>query len=285
MVSRKIVASNAHVDLQLHTIHSDGQWVPAELFRYLAERHFAVAAVTDHDSLEYSADICVLGEEAGVHVIPGTEITTAWRGLPAHLLCYSSGFTGDILCSLATRIRDAQLNNTRDVFDVLIGRGYRFPRAQDVLAHQNGHVLRPVDNAQLLVAHGYTGTIEQALDVIREAGYRQTTVPLADAIEAAHASGAVAVLAHPGRGGGELHAFSVDELNELVTLLPLDGIEAYYPTHTAEQVKIYSAFASARGLLVSAGSDSHGSTQRYPIAYPASLVAPLLERCGVAVTL
>ena len=65
--------------------------------------------------------------------------------------------------------------------------------------------------------------------------------------------------------------------------MPLDGIEVYYPLHTAAQVAAYEALARERGLLVSAGSDSHGPRQRLPIAYEARQCAALLARSEVEV--
>jgi 3',5'-nucleoside bisphosphate phosphatase len=51
--------------------------------------------------------------------------------------------------------------------------------------------------------------------------------------------------------------------------LPLDGIEAYDPTHTGKQVAAYLAYAMQHYLLVSAGSDLHDPHGSLPIAYRA----------------
>jgi len=155
---------------------------------------------------------------------------------------------------------------------------------ETVLAEQGGAVLRPVDNARLLLAHGDAADLAEALTMIRDAGYRQALAPLDRAVVAAHASGAVAVLAHPGRGGGEIYRFDPPLIDEMLADVPLDGIEVYYPTHTNEQTAAYAALAWRRGLLVGAGSDSHGPQQRLPIAYPARSTAALLARCGVEVS-
>jgi predicted metal-dependent phosphoesterase TrpH len=269
--------------MQLHTIHSDGQWQPDELIRYLAGHGFAVAAITDHDTLEHTDEIRALGAAAGMQIVPATEITATWRGLPVHLLCYAAAFSTDDLRMLAAGIRERQLANTRDVHAELLRQGYAFPLATDVLAHQNGMVVRPIDNARLLLTHEYARDLDDALAMIREAGYRQVSAPLDEAIAAAHASGAITVLGHPGRGGGELHRFDLTELAHLVAELPLDGIEVYYPAHTPEQVAGFASFARDHRLLVSAGSDSHGPLRQYPVAYPASQIQPFLERCGILV--
>lgn len=277
------IVPTAHIDLQVHTVYSDGHWRPAELMDYLAAHDFRVVSVTDHDTLEHVEEIQALGAERGVHVIAGTEITASWRGQPAHLLCYAAGFTGRELASVARATEREQRANTRAVWKELTRRGYDFPRQAEVVAAQDGQVTRPIDNARLLLQHGYAHDMEQALVMIHDAGYVQVTAPLAQTVAAAHASDAVTVLAHPGRGDGEIRQYDPETIAAMLTDVPLDGIEVHYPLHTPEQVAAYDMLARGHGLLISAGSDSHGPRQRYPVTYEARLCAALLARCGVDV--
>lgn len=280
----RTIGADASIDLHTHTLYSDGHWQPEELIAQLAREGIAVAAVTDHDTVEHVDALRALGRDLGVHLLAGTEVTTSWRGMPAHLLCYAAALTSDALATLIQATVRGQLDNTREVYRTLVEeRGYAFPDQREVLAERDGAVVRPIDNARLLLRHGYAPDLPSAMEMIREVGYAQVTAPLEEAVAAAHASGAVTVLAHPGRGGGEIHRYDPEQIEALLVDVPLDGIEVYYPTHTPEQTAAYAALARRRGLLVSAGSDSHGPRQRLPIAYPASLCAALLERCGVAV--
>lgn len=271
------------VDLQLHTIYSDGHWRPEELFNYLHGEGFSAVSITDHDTLDHVEELRALGQAHGVLVIPGMEVTTTWRGLSAHLLCYAPRFAGDALAILVKRTEDEQLANTQAVYAELRRRGHLFQHEAGVLAKQGGKVRRPSDNARLLEAHNYAESHEEALAMIRDAGYRQILAPLEDAFTAAHASGALTVLGHPGRSGGEISCFDPPILEELLQVVPLDGIEVWYPLHSEEQVAAYAEFAHKHSLLTSAGSDSHGPKQRLPIKYPASYCAQLLERVGMTV--
>ncbi len=278
------IAADATVDLHTHTLYSDGHWQPEELLSHLEREGIAAAAITDHDTVEHVDGLCERGRELGIHLLVGTEVTTSWHGMPAHLLCYAAALTSDALATLIQTTEQHQLANTRHVYRTLVKeRGYAFPRQRELLRERDGAVVRPIDNAQLLLRHGYAPDLPRALDMIREAGYVQVTAPLEDVVAAAHASGAVTVLAHPGRGGGEIQRYEPEQIEELLISVPLDGLEVYYPTHTPAQTVAYEALARRRGLLVSAGSDSHGPRQRLPIAYPAHLCAALLDRCGVEV--
>ena len=278
------IGTDATIDLHTHTLYSDGHWQPAELLAQLAREGIAVAAITDHDTVEHVDELRAQGRELGVHLLAGTEVTTTWRGLPAHLLCYADTLTSNALAALIQTTVERQIANTREVYRTLVeDRGFAFPRQHETLRERNGEVVRPVDNALLLVHHHYAPDLAHALEMIREAGYVQMTASLEEAVAAAHESGAVTVLAHPGRGGGEIHRYDPELVAGMLASVRLDGIEVYYPTHTAAQTAAYDALARHYGLLVSAGSDSHGPRQRLPVAYPAHLCAALLERCGVQV--
>ena len=269
------------IDLHLHTTYSDGRWTPSGLFDHLASRNFRVVAVADHDTVAHVEEMRALGAERGLHVLAAVEVTTSWRGFPAHLLCYAARFAGDALSALVESTEREQRANTLAVLAELQQQGRTFSRRREVLPESDGQPVRPIDNARLLQAHSYAPDLDQALALIADAGYRQITAPLADAVAATHASGALALLAHPGRGGGEIHRFDPDAVDEMLIEVPLDGVEVHYPTHTPAQVAAYADLVRRRGLLASAGSDSHGPDQRQPVAYSARLASVLLARCGL----
>ena len=269
------------IDLHLHTTYSDGHWSPPDLFDALAERGITLAAVADHDQLDHLPEVLALGAVRGVSVIPATEATAAWRDTAPHILCYAppaTGFTGGALRAVLDRTRAAMLANTAAIVQTLRKRGYDFARQAEILADQGGQAARAGDVARVLLESGQANTPGEALALVTEAGYRQAAAPLAEIVEAAHADGALCLLAHPGRGDGEIHRYEPDELEAMLRDAPLDGLEVHYPTHSPEQVAAYTAFARGHDLLISSGSDSHGPRQRTPIAYTAAYAAKLLER-------
>src|SRR5215469_2715331 len=154
-MSRTSIRANDPVDLQIHTIYSDGHWQPEQLFAFLARAGFRVVSITDHDSLDLDGEFAALGARHDIHVIPGIEMTTSWQGLSAHLLCYAQRFMGDALATLARATTRRQEENTQSVYDELIRQGCTFPHQQDVLSESEGRLKRPIDNARLLQAHGY----------------------------------------------------------------------------------------------------------------------------------
>lgn len=274
---------DARIDLHLHTIYSDGQWRPRDLFERLTSDTLSLVSVVDHDQLDHLPEVQSLGMEFGITVIPGVEMTARWRETAPHILCYApiaTGFTSDALRRVADRTRADMIANTLEIYATLRARGVNLPSQSALLAPSATPPTRAGDVARLLIKSGLATTSTDAMAMVIDAGYRQATAPLADVIDAAHASGAVCLLAHPGRGDGEIHRFEPDEIDAMLREASLDGIEVYYPAHTAAQVAEYAALAERHELLVSAGSDSHGPHGRPPIATPARHTGALLARLG-----
>ncbi len=65
-------------DPHCHTTSSDGMVTPLELIKAAAGAHLDLIAVTDHDTMQSVRAAQACGEDAGVEVIAGEEITTAW---------------------------------------------------------------------------------------------------------------------------------------------------------------------------------------------------------------
>lgn len=271
------------IDLQMHTIYSDGTWRPEQLLDYLAGTGFRVVAITDHDHLDHTSALAALGAARNVHVIPAVEVTTRWEGRKADVLCFAEAFTGDALAELVRDTERRQLENTRAVHRELLRRGYTFPRQADVLRDEDGKPRRPIDNAKLLHAHGHVPTLAAGIDVIRDAGFRSIAADFGQAVAAAHASDAVALIAHPGRRDPGFTTYDLALLDAVRQRFPLDGIEMRHPTHTPAQVAEYERYVRDHGWLQSAGSDSHGPPGSLPIPYPARVARALLERCGVRI--
>ena len=122
---------------------------------------------------------------------------------------------------------------------------------------------------------------QSAGKIVWEAGCIFATNELAEIVEASHHSGAVCLLAHPGRQDGFI-TYDVELLDKLRQEISIDGLEVYYPAHTPEQTTMFFEYARKHNLLISSGSDSH-SPEKPPIKYPARLSRNLLERLGIQI--
>lgn len=283
MVSHLTLSPDASIDLHMHTTYSDGHWPAEQLLDYLAGEGFDLVAVTDHDRVDSVPGIQALGAQRGVPVLAGVEMSTEWHGKMGDLLCYGFDPHNNELRPLTEKIVRLQLENTNEIYEHLLQQGCRFPRQEEILAKNGGKLARPGDTIALLRAHGYAPDFSTALEMIRKAGYHSIKVSMAETVEAAHRSGGVCLIAHPGRRESHFTFYAPELLDQVRAEIPLDGIEVYHPTHTPELVETYLAYARQHKLLQSTGSDSHSLPTRMPIKHRAEISRALLERVGIEV--
>jgi predicted metal-dependent phosphoesterase TrpH len=280
LTSQLVLAPEDPIDLQMHTTYSDGLWTPEQLIDYLVHENFALVAVTDHDRVEVSASIQQLAAQKQLPVLVAVEMTTKWHEYSTDILCYGYGPQHEKLQSLGEAVLRGQRENISEVYEDLLNKGYKFPRQQAVLRGREGIPLNFDDMARLLIEHKYAPNTLTLGKILNDAGLRTITNDCAEVVDAAHQAGAVCILAHPGRD--DITRYSEAMLDQLRQEVDLDGLEVYYPLHTAEQKDMYLEYTQKHQMLTSSGSDSHSSRHK-PIKYRAELSRLLLERVGIQV--
>ncbi len=278
-----VLAPDAAIDLQLHTTFSDGTWTPEQLIDYLVGEQFGLVAITDHDRVDTAAVLQQLAAEKQLPLLAAVEMSTSWRGELTDVLCYGFDPEKNALQELAQDIVRRQRENTRQVCENLRKIGISFPNLHELdalLAKPSAQ--QPHELVALLKKLGYGTGEPSAGTVITDAGFFWATNDIATVVDAAHRSGAVCLIAHPGRGEGYT-CYDAQLLDELRRQVPIDGLEVDYPAHTPEQIAIYREYAQTHRLLTSSGSDSHGPVKK-PIKYRAELSHGLLERLGIQIS-
>ena len=274
------------VDLHLHTLASDGFWTPADLIGHLAENRITVAAVCDHDTQRSVAEAIRLGQERGVHIIPGVEVTTTWRDRQWHLLVY--GIHPDRRDPDATAFQaaltelDAILQNRAvDARRRLEASGRALPSLGEILA---GRPMWPFHVLSAAIQDKHVPNLKESAELVVELGGNFTAdLPIADVVTAAHEAGGICVMAHPGRSDS-VGIMTEADLDAMLIEFPLDGLEAHYRSYTDAQTALYREMAQKRGLLISCGSDSHALGKPVdPRPWQAAWCRDLLGRLGVTV--
>ncbi len=242
-----LLASDDAIDLHLHTTYSDGTWAPEQLLDYLVREQFELVAITDHDRADTVAAIQQMALEKHLPVLVGVEMSTVWKdemsGIDelsgqenmTDLLCYGFGPLPNALDDIARDLVNRQKDNTREVFKNLLQKGYSFPQAPDALAAilEQPSPQQPFALADLLSRHGY-GTGQPSVGrILLDSGCKLEVNDLAAVVDAAHQSGAVCLIAHPGHKDGFV-TYDVQMLDKLRQDIPIDGLEVYQPKHSAE---------------------------------------------------
>lgn len=276
------IPQEAFVDLQTHTVLSDGDWTPEALLDYFVQEQFAVVAITDHDRVNSVQELQHMASTRGLPLLVATEMTTRWRNSMVDILCFGFEQNPSPLSLLCDALLLAQQANSRKVYHALAEQGY-IP-IENELELEN--ILNATTSRQphllfdLFMAYNPSKE-QESFHIMQEVGYELCTHRVEEVVEATHQAGGVAIIAHPGRTDGYA-TFDALLLDSFRAEVPIDGIEAYYPRHTPEQTAFYEAYSKAQGWLISAGSDSHTPTKP-PIKYPAMQCRDLLARLGILV--
>lgn len=248
------------IDLHTHTNRSDGTFAAAELIEIASNRGLDVVAITDHDTTEGIDEAAAAGATLGVEVVPGVELSAEYQGTSVHVLCYWMDPSDVELRAELRRLRDERLRRGELMVERLHSLGYpvSFARVREIAG---GAVIVRPHVAQAMVEAGIVATEDEAFDrFIGDGGPahvpKHALHPF-DAVSLIRGAGGVCVLAHPGMWG---HQSSVPrELIEAMAAAGMGGLEADAGDHTPEQREHFRQMARRLGLVVTGGSDCHGT--------------------------
>jgi predicted metal-dependent phosphoesterase TrpH len=231
-----------------------------ELVALAANAGASAIAITDHDTVRGLAEGRAAARARGIEFVPGIEISADYQPGTMHILGYCLNDESPALHSALESLRQARENRNPEIAGKLRGLGIPVDY-EEVAALAAGEVVGRPHFARLLVEKGYAASIQDAFDRFLAKGaaayVEKKRLAPRDAIAMIHGAGGVAVLAHPYQL--KLSMTETDTVVGELTLMGLDGIEAIYSRHTDEQRKDYSDMAARHGLLVTGGSDFHGS--------------------------
>lgn len=246
-------------DLHTHSTASDGQYTPTQLVRLAKERGLDVLALTDHDTVDGLDEAVRAGEQMGIRVIRGIELSA--REYPTfHILGYGFDPEAPALSDLCRELKEGRDQRAPRIIAFLEEQGVRIPLSE-VEELAGGQIMGRPHFAQVLVRHGYVSSNREAFDryLDTEDFHRRVErpKPLAQVcVETIRAAGGKASLAHPYQIGVDNGTLE-DIIRELAGC-GLNAIECFYPRHTPEQQSFYLRLAEKYGLHATGGSDFHG---------------------------
>lgn len=248
-----------YIDLHTHSTVSDGSMSPRELVRYAKEHGLAAIALTDHDSVDGIHEAVDEGNKAGIEVIPGLEISVDFKP-EMHILGY---FFNEDYINMKSTLADLKAGRERrniKIIDRLNRLGLDVTVEEAKAEARRGVVGRP-HIAKVLVQKGYVDTITEAFDRYlgkgKAAYFNREELTPEEGIREIAKSGGIPVLAHPIYL--DMDSGRLDDLLGILAKAGLRGIEAYYADNTATDTGNLLRLALKHNLLVTGGSDFHGS--------------------------
>ena len=267
------------IDLHMHTTYSDGTDTVKELLEKAESLGLEVISITDHNTCKSYFEM----EEFNVKeiykgdILVGCEFTTSFDNRLIEVLGYGfdykkvnkylEEFYSDALVSKRTnilynrlldrikelglefhleRVRDKKFTNEffeRGIYEELVKyENNKEKLKEDVWASFSNFYRKGLTNpkSKLFINHAeFKPSIKEIVNLI-------------------HKNGGIAFLAHPYQ-----YKFTDTEkfLDKIYDEVALDGIECFYTTFSEEQTNYLLDFAKKKNLLISGGSDYHGTNK------------------------
>ena len=252
-------------DLQSHSTCSDGALAPREVVAAAHAAGVELLALSDHDTVDGVDEALEAATAHGLGVVPAAELSAIdGEREDLHVLGYGLDHRSAELLETLARFRADRGARAQRMADALREAGLEL----DVPDRGERPVGRP-HLAQAAFEHpanrmrlreegivNFSQLLEAYLIPGAPAYRRRTTPTVPEAIAAIHAAGGVAVWAHP--------FWDVDAGAEVLALVDrfaaegLDGVEAFYVTHTEQQTRLVAEHCAERGLLTTGSADFHG---------------------------
>ena len=287
------------IDFHTHSTASDGACSPAEVVALAERAGLAAVALTDHDTVSgVAAAVEAAKAFPSLRLIVGIEVSAIFRGGMMHLLGLGLDVNSPRLAGLISAQQAARAHRAPLMLAKLCQLGAELTM-DDLLAERSTGV-SPVSGtgvppmprdarligrmhfAQALIRKGYVHSVSEAFRRyigIDAPGYvDKERLPPAEAIEAIHTAGGLAVLAHP----VSLNCENRLQLERVVRELVgdgLDGVEAYHSDLTTATTRMILDLTRRLDLGVTGGSDFHGRSKPHvQLGRPAVPLAALTEK-------
>jgi predicted metal-dependent phosphoesterase TrpH len=241
------------VDLHMHTNYSDGQHSPEELIIKVKEAGIDMISITDHDTVDGIDEGVEFGQQKGIEVIPGLEISSDIKDREVHILGYFFDPKNRELEEYLKFFRAERIKRAARIAEKLNALGLEINLDDIMEVAKNSAVGRP-HIAKAMVKKGLVSNYFEAFSKYIGNGCpayeRKVHVSPRSAFKIISDAGGLSFIAHP----GNLPDVIMVELIEA----GLDGIEVIHPSHLPHQIKHYRGIVNEYFLLESGGSDFHG---------------------------
>ena len=252
------------IDLHIHTAASDGSDSPAVLLENLKKAGISTFSVTDHDTMEAALEVEKL-VTADFRFIRGIEFSCETPAGKCHILGYGYDPEDPVFLAaleegaalrqekLETRIRYLQetlgISLTEDELSWL--RSLKSPGKPHF--------------GQIVVDRGLAENIDTAIQrYINPCPVLRDRIDGKTAVSAIAHAGGIPVWAHPLGGEGEKR-LTVEKFRAQLNYLMgcgIRGLECHYSRYESADRAFLTEQAAWNSLLISGGSDYHGSNKR-----------------------
>ncbi|MBF0229980.1 MAG: ribonuclease III [Desulfamplus sp.] len=281
------------IDLHIHSTASDGSFTPVEIVNMAINRGLSAISITDHDTIDGVKEAIEAGIPHNIEFITGVELSVQpplnyEDSGSIHILGYGFSIYDKEMNAKLIKLKDARANRNPLILERLGQLGFPLTMSEVIDICGEGQIGRP-HIAKAMVEKGYVPSFDYAFDNYlgkgKAAYIDKFKLSCKDAIKLILDAGGIPVLAHPGlikiknssqvRYNSDSNCpninYSTNYSNEYYPLeyfisqligMGLMGIEVFHTDHSKEETNYFEKFAKRKALLITGGSDFHGTLKQ-----------------------
>jgi hypothetical protein len=275
----------ARADLHTHSTCSDGDSTPEEIVSEADIAGLSWLALTDHDAIDgiARAQSEITRRGLPLQLISGVELSAYCEreDLDLHILAYGFDPEDADVCRYMADFRDERWSRLDRMLTILAEHGMPIAR-EDVLKLCTGESVGRLHIAHAMMRCGYVSSPDEAFQKYLRRGCTayvpRKKYQTEQIIELVHSWSAIAVLAHPNYfEERDLSEAELEAMLERYIALGLDGLECWHSKVSKKLRRVLKRLALRHGLVVTGGSDSHGSRDNRPRVGDCSVNAQAME--------
>lgn len=254
-----------NIDLHSHSSCSDGLFSPDSLVERAVSNGAKALALTDHDMVKGVAQARIACHKAGIHFVPGVEISITWQGRSVHIVGLQVDENNEEFKRNLNANRSGRVERAKEIARRLEQQG--IPGAYEGVINQVSDpiVISRKHFSRFLVDAKVCPNTDEAFDRYLKKGrhayvFHEWT-SLEKAVNWIKGAGGVAVIAHPGRY--DISKQSLFDLFDTFKEIGGTGIEVVTGSHGRDLYPYFADVAKRYGFLASAGSDFHAPGENY----------------------
>ncbi len=254
------------IDLHIHSTASDGSFSPFDILDLANQSGVSVVSITDHDTIDGVKQLFEHPLPAHPELITGVEMSCTppdeFKHLGSiHLLGYGFSLYDRQLNAIFDAARRSREQRNPEIIEKLNALGIEISMADVINRFSAEQIGRP-HIAEVMKEKGDVSSFREAFDrylAKGKPGYvDKYKIHVKDAIQAILNAGGVPVLAHPGLLTFK-ETLEEQKFIDQLAAYGLMGLEVFYTDHDASATAFYHDLAIKKSLIVTGGSDFHGS--------------------------
>ncbi|MFA5420444.1 MAG: PHP domain-containing protein [Patescibacteria group bacterium] len=259
------------IDLQLHSIYSDGYLKPEELARFVANNKVKVAAITDHNTTAGIEPFRAACKKYKIKVINGMEIYCKYKGRKVNILWYNFNKDDECLLKLLKESRCRRATSAKKALIKLKRRGFRID-VDNILSKFDNYI--PVNRLsdeitkdrfnyqkifrEVKKKNKFAKILreEDVLSILffgdKKNHLNEVYINIERVLKARESAGGQLIFCHPGKSNRYAHNM-VYKLRDI----GIDGVETLSPHHSIGAIMYLQFLSETLDMIATGGSDFH----------------------------